>query len=97
MALYHETSQARDDLSAVIEFIAADNPDAAERFLTRIASDYRRLAEAPNIGRSRDELVPGVRSFPVANGNYLVFNRPLSDGILVLRLLHSARDVDLLI
>ena len=51
MAVYQETSQAKDDLSAVVEYIAADSPDAAERFLMRVESDYRRLANAPELGR----------------------------------------------
>jgi toxin ParE1/3/4 len=97
MALYQETSQAKDDLSAVVEYIAADNPDAAERFLARVESDYRRLANAPELGRPRDEIAHDVRSFPVANHNYLVFYRPISEGILILRFLHSARDIELLL
>jgi toxin ParE1/3/4 len=97
MAHYHETSQAKDDLSAVIQFIAADNPDAAERFLTSVTSEYRRLGDAPEIGRSRDDLAPGVRSFPLAKYNYLVFYRTAPDGVVILRFLHSARDIEPLI
>jgi toxin ParE1/3/4 len=63
----------------------------------RVESDYRRLADAPELGRTRDELAPDVRSFPVANYNYLVFYRPAPDGILVLHFLHSARDVEALL
>jgi plasmid stabilization system protein ParE len=73
MALYHEASQARDDLSAVIEFIAADNPDAAEGFLTRIASDYRRLAEAPDIGRD-DRSMRRYMALAQLNAGYAVID-----------------------
>jgi toxin ParE1/3/4 len=44
------------------------------------------------IGRSRDELAPGMRSFPV--GRYVVFYLPLDDGIDVVRVLHGARDIE---
>lgn len=43
------------------------------------------------MGRKRDELVPNLRSFPV--GNYLIFYRPINQGIEVLRVLHGARDI----
>ncbi len=44
------------------------------------------------MGRARDELSPGVRSMPF--GRYVIFYEPLDDGIDVVRVLHSARDVD---
>jgi toxin ParE1/3/4 len=43
------------------------------------------------MGKRRDELVTNVRSFPV--GNYLIFYRPVNQGIEVLRVLHGARDI----
>jgi toxin ParE1/3/4 len=43
------------------------------------------------MGAVRDELIPNLRSFPV--GNYLIFYKPLPDGIEVLRVLHGARDL----
>ena len=44
------------------------------------------------MGRPRDELAPGLRSF--AFGRYVVFIQPLADGIDVVRVLHSSRDID---
>lgn len=35
--------------------------------------------------------MPALRSSPV--GNYLIFYRPLPDGIEILRVLHGARDI----
>ena len=52
----------------------------------------RVLATQPMMGRARDELAPGVRSFPF--GRYVVFYMPLDDGIDVVRVLHGARDID---
>jgi toxin ParE1/3/4 len=42
--------------------------------------------------RACDELSPGLRSFPF--GRYVIFYEPIKDGIDVVRLLYSARDVD---
>jgi toxin ParE1/3/4 len=44
------------------------------------------------MGRSRDELLPGLRSFPF--GRYILFYLPLTDGVDLIRVLHSARDID---
>jgi toxin ParE1/3/4 len=50
------------------------------------------LAIQPRAGRLRPELAPELRSFPV--GRYVVFYRPQDDGIDVVRVLHSARDIE---
>ena len=44
------------------------------------------------MGRARDELAPDLRSFPF--GRYVIFYEPIEDGIDVVRVLHSARDID---
>ena len=44
------------------------------------------------IGRARKELATDLRSFPF--GRYVIFYTPVQDGIDVVRVLHSARDVD---
>ena len=49
------------------------------------------LADAPFAGRPRPERARGVRSFAV--GNYLIFYRPVADGIEVARILHGARNI----
>jgi toxin ParE1/3/4 len=86
------TPQAEQDLLEVWDYIAADNPVAADRLLDRIGHLCDRLAEFPEMGRERSELAPALRSFPV--GNYVLFYRPADDGIQLIRVLHGARDVD---
>lgn len=44
------------------------------------------------MGRARDELTLGIRSHPF--GRYVIFCMPLEDGIDVVRILHSSRDID---
>ena len=44
----------------------------------------------PEMGRRRDELGPAVRSFPARS--YIIYYRPSSKGVEVLRVLHEARD-----
>ena len=44
------------------------------------------------MSRAREELAADLRSF--AFGRYVVFYAPVDDGIDVVRVLHSVRDVD---
>lgn len=45
------------------------------------------------MGRARDELLAGLRSFPF--GRYLIFELAVEDGVDLVRVLHSGRDLDL--
>ncbi len=83
--------QARQDLKEIWRYIAQDSPASADRLLDRIDDKCRLLAEYPNIGHNRQELAVGLQSFPV--GRYTLFYRLIDDGIEVVRVLHSARDI----
>jgi toxin ParE1/3/4 len=83
---------AEADIIEIWATIAGDSPSAADRWVDRLDEQLRLLAGQPMMGRARDELVPGVRSFPF--GNYVVFYARLDDGIDVIRVLHGARDID---
>ena len=84
--------QATEDIAEVWGHIADDNLRAADRWVDQLDEHFRLLAAQPLMGRTRDELVPGLRSFPF--GRYVIFYEPIEGGIDVVRLLHSARDVD---
>jgi plasmid stabilization system protein ParE len=45
------------------------------------------------MGRARPELADGLRSFPTRT-QYIIFYLPDADGLLVVRVLHHARDID---
>jgi len=45
----------------------------------------------PEAGRRREDIAPGVRSFPVKS--YVIFYRQGAGQIQVLRVLHGRRDV----
>jgi toxin ParE1/3/4 len=81
-----------DDIAEIWDHIADDSLRAADRWIDQLDEQFRLLATQPLMGRARDELSPGLRSFPF--GRYVIFYEPIADGIDVVRLLHSARDVD---
>jgi toxin ParE1/3/4 len=67
-------------------------PSAADRFLDTLYERFLLLAGQPLLGQARSELALNLRSLPV--GNYVIFYRPIDDGIEVVRVLHGARDID---
>ena len=85
------TVQAGRDLEKIEEFISLDNPDAAARLLLAIHKKCVLVSRQPQMGRARFDLASELRGFPV--GNYLIFYRPTTDGIEVIRVLHGARDI----
>ena len=91
MAAVLRTRQAEEDLLEIWDYIAADNPAAADGLLDEIDAACATLAENPNAGRLREELALALRSLPV--GNYVIFYRPQADGIVLIRVLHGARDL----
>ncbi len=62
--------RAEDELRAIWRYIAADNPDAADRLLLRIDAKLQMLRAFPVIGPARDEVRPGCRM--LVEGSYLL-------------------------
>jgi toxin ParE1/3/4 len=94
MARVLRTKRARADLLEIWLYIAKDSPVAADRLMDRIDAICNTLATQPLMGQARPELAPNLRSISV--GNYVIYFRPLADGIEVERVLSGARDVDAL-
>jgi len=92
MPTVQKLPKANEDLCDIWSFIAADNATAADTWIDRLDTQLALLASQPLIGRARHELALGLRSFPF--GRYLIFYLPDISGITVVRVLHSARDLD---
>ncbi len=84
--------EAEADLEDIWWYIAQNNLPDADLFLDRLQEKLLKLAEFPQMGISREELSPILRSFSV--GNYLIFYFPLSNGIDIVRVLHGARNLE---
>jgi len=82
---------AEADLDTIWLSIATENPAAADRFLDRILERCQALAEFPGMGSQRADLAPALRMSPL--GEYLIFYRPIDDGIEVVRGLHGRRRI----
>ena len=85
------TPLAESDLEAIWLTVALDNPTAADRLLARIGEKLERLGDFPDMGAPRPELAPGARL--LVEGSYLVLYETMNDGVLVVRVVHGARDL----
>lgn len=85
------TSPSRDDLQEIWLFIARDNPAAADELIRAIEQKLRTLASSPLMSRSAASLARDLRVAP--QGDYLIFYKPIDNGIVLVRVLHGARDL----
>lgn len=84
------TPQARDDLQAIRNWIAEDNPVAADRVVTRIIQTAMMFGQFPMLGRAGQ--VADTREFSVTGLPYLIVYRIASESeIDVLTVLHTRR------
>lgn len=85
------TLDAQSDLKEIWNYIAEDSVSQADRLLGRFSLKFDYLASHHGLGRPRPELAQGCRSYPL--GKYCFYYCPTENGILLLRVLHSARDI----
>ena len=91
MAKALKTPRAQADLEAILDELESKSLPAAERFAARVDRKCRALGHIPELGRARDEILPGLRSMPV--GKYVLFYRLRGEVVEVLRILHGRRDL----
>ena len=88
--------KAERDLDEVFNFIAADNPGAAEHVRRTILNTADFLALHPELGRRIRNTSPRhvqIRWFVVPTfRDYLIFYQPFQETIMVVRVLHAAQD-----
>lgn len=92
MARVDRFRQAEEDLLAIAEYIARDNPTAAANWLDEMEAALLILAKQPYAGEAVDDIRPGLRRF--TQGKYLIFYEPRETGIVLVRVLHGARQLD---
>jgi toxin ParE1/3/4 len=84
--------RAKADLSDIWQFIAEDSDDQADAFIDLIDQKFQLLTQQSGLGRRREELAEGLRSFPV--GRYVIFYLLIPGGVQIVRVLHGARDIE---
>lgn len=82
-ALVYSTA-AEDDIHTIIDLIKADNPAAAQNWLVNLEVKCRQLSRFPHTGKRRDD---------VRDGNYLIFYDINDTSVVVLHVVHGARNL----
>mgnify|MGYP003591462764 FL=1 len=85
------TPLAEQDLDAVADYIVSDNPVRALSFLRELRAQCQRITLNPPGYRPRPELGDGIRS--CAHGNYVIFFEFDPDSVVIVHILHGARDI----
>jgi toxin ParE1/3/4 len=85
------TVQAELDLEEIGDYIAADNPERALSFVSEIQAHCERIAKVPHAYPAWPELGEGLRC--CAHGRYLIVFQPVTEEVLIVRILHGARDL----
>lgn len=84
------TPLAEQDLEAIGDYIAADNPNRAVSFIRELRDQCQRISANPLGYRLRSELGEDVRS--CAHHNYVIFFAVTVEDVTIVRVLHGARD-----
>jgi len=91
-AKYFVTPSAQADINEIVAYIRERSPQSAKAVRVKLYQEIARLAEFPNLGHTRDDIdFPGVRFWSVYA--YLIVYRPDPTPIMVIRVLHGARDL----
>ena len=84
-------ASARQDFSDLFDYIARDKPIAAANWVDKIEEKCKLLATTPEFGEVRLKFGKDIRSSTV--GRYVIFYRPIENGIEVLRVIAGDRDI----
>ena len=93
------TVAAEEDVADQAGWIAAASPEAAARFIDAVAETIRFAAERPMAGVRYAVKAPslrGLRKLQITGfENRLLFYLERDDSLLIVRILHGARDLPL--
>lgn len=83
--------QARQDLIAIWQYIAMDDPQAADAILDAIDAKCQKLSTHPRLGPARDDIRSGMRYLVI--GSYLALYKIDRYAVRIVRVLHARRDL----
>ncbi|RAM49252.1 MAG: type II toxin-antitoxin system RelE/ParE family toxin [Hapalosiphonaceae cyanobacterium JJU2] len=92
MNRYRLSQQAEQDLEDIWTYLSQQDQLVADQQIAQILNRFPMLAQFPDMGRKRDDLLKELRSFPAQP--YVVFYTKIADGIEIVRVLHQSRDVE---
>lgn len=82
---------AAHDLEGIVDYIALDNPTAAEDVYRGIVEVAQKLPQFPDIGRSGRH--PDTRELSVSGLPYLLVYEVTTETVTILTIFHTSRDL----
>ena len=93
MAEYRLSEEAQNDLRKIQRYtLETWGKDQAKQYLIELALKFEQLAAMPGLGREREDIKVGVRSFRVRH--HTLYYREKPNGIEIVRVLHPSMDVE---
>ena len=90
------TTGARKDIIELLHYFDEQDPNLADRFLWYLQETYDMIAHMPELGELCAFGHPAMQNVRVRRimkfSKYLIFYRIEADNIVILRVLHGARD-----
>jgi toxin ParE1/3/4 len=89
------TEPAIKDVEQIADYIAKQaGLQQSDRFLSKLEGKFAKIAQFPNIGRRRDEILPGLRSLPI--DDYLILYMSIGNDVEIFRVISGYRDISAL-
>ena len=83
--------RALSDLEEIWVYFSETSEKTADKILKQITEKFPKLLNYPEMGRERNDLLIGLRSFPV--GKFVIFYQRIEPGIEIVRVVHGSRDI----
>lgn len=86
---------ADEDLIGIWGHIALESTGGADRVYDKIVARIHELADFPHLGKSRSDVAAELRALTALN--YLILYRIEAEQIVIVRVVHGARDLPTLL
>lgn len=83
--------RALSDLEEIWVHFSETSEKTADKILRQITEKFPKLLNFPEMGKERNDLLIGLRSFPT--GKFIIFYQRTDLGIEIVRVVHSSRDI----
>lgn len=92
---WHYAPEALSDLISAAQYLdeKSGSTTAGDRLFEIATQTCDHIARLPSIGKQRDDLEPGLRSFPLDRFPYLILYRILVEDVEIARILHERMDI----
>jgi plasmid stabilization system protein ParE len=87
------SDEAIDDIGEICDYIARDNPAAADQLESDIFSACEELSRHPLLGHRRSDLTDEPVRFWLVRRHYLIVYHPGAEMLVIARVIHASRDV----